>query len=338
MVGWKSYLIKDSTDWLLKEDNPSVKYFTLVDLLDRNEADTEVIDAKKGIMTKGIIPKILQKQKKGGYWETPENFYVRTKYKGTVWQIIILAELGAESNNEKIQESCEFILANAQDKASGAFAYVGGKRGGEHDKILPCLTGNLLWSLIRFDYLDDPRMQQAIDWILKYQRFDDGGTHPPDQWPYNVGSKKGEACWGNHTCHMGVVKNLKALAEIPMDKRSNEIKKTIDDAVEYLLKHYIYKRSHDPRMIAKQEWTEFGFPLMWKIDALEVMDILTRLGVKDERMREAIELVRSKQNEEGRWILEKSFNGRMQVNIEQKGKESKWITLKALRVLKRFYC
>ena len=54
-------------------------------------------------------------------------------------------------------------------------------------------------------------------------------------------------------------------------------------------------------------------------------------------MEDAINLVIDKQNEDGRWILEKTFNGRMQANIEQKGKESKWITLFALRVLKRFY-
>ncbi|MFX1313241.1 MAG: nitrogen fixation protein NifH, partial [Promethearchaeota archaeon] len=60
-------------------------------------------------------------------------------------------------------------------------------------------------------------------------------------------------------------------------------------------------------------------------------------GYKDDRMQDAIDLVISKQNENSRWILEKSFNGRMQANIEQKGKESKWITLFALKVLKRFY-
>jgi hypothetical protein len=54
-------------------------------------------------------------------------------------------------------------------------------------------------------------------------------------------------------------------------------------------------------------------------------------------MQEAIDLVISKQDNEGRWMLENTFNGRYQVNIEQKEKPSKWITLHALRVLKRFY-
>ncbi len=76
---------------------------------------------------------------------------------------------------------------------------------------------------------------------------------------------------------------------------------------------------------------------MWKIDALEVLDILTSLGYKDDRMHDAFDLVISKQDKNGRWKLEKSFNGRMQVRVEQIGKESKWITLNALKALKGFY-
>ena len=77
-----------------------------------------------------------------------------------------------------------------------------------------------------------------------------------------------------------------------------------------------------------------GLPL---IDALDVLDLLLKLGYKDERMQDAIDLIISKQNKNGRWLLEKSFNTRMQIKIEQLHKESKWVTLFALRVLKRFY-
>lgn len=52
--------------------------------------------------------------------------------------------------------------------------------------------------------------------------------------------------------------------------------------------------------------------------------------------RLAADLLLSKQDDLGKWRLERSFNGRLQVNIEQEGKPSKWVTLNALRVLKRF--
>ena len=81
----------------------------------------------------------------------------------------------------------------------------------------------------------------------------------------------------------------------------------------------------------------FGFPLMYQTDVLEILNILTSLGCNDERMQEALDLVISKQDDQGRWNLMNTFNGRFQTNIEQKGKPSKWVTLKALTALKQFY-
>jgi hypothetical protein len=136
---------------------------------------------------------------------------------------------------------------------------------------------------------------------------------------------------------MGAVKALKALAEIPADKRTSEAKATVENGAEYMLKHHIYKRSHDLSRVSKPGWLRFGFPLMYQTDALEVLGILTKLGYKDEQMQETVDLVLSKQNAQGRWKLENTFNGRFQVNIERKDEESKWITLNALKALKRFY-
>ncbi len=115
------------------------------------------------------------------------------------------------------------------------------------------------------------------------------------------------------------------------------VKQTIEKGAEYLLLHHVFKSSHNLSRVPKPGWLKFGFPLMYQVDALEILGILTKLDYKDKRMQEAIDLVISKQDNEGRWMLENTFNGRYQVNIEQKEKPSKWITLHALRVLKRFY-
>lgn len=334
LSNWESMLNKNPLDWLLEENNPSVRYFTLVDILEKSPTSAEVKDAKQKIMRSEIVSKILSKQKEGGYWVNHDNFYVYTKYKGTVWTFIILAELNADGNDDRIKQTCEFILKNSQDRNSGGFSVHGNEeKGGVHEQVIPCLNGNMIWALIRFGYLDDPRIQHAINWIVQYQRLDDGVDKTPQGWPY----EKHKNCWGKHTCHMGVVKNLMALAEIPLNKRSRKVNNFIPKAVEYILDHHIYKKSHEKNVVAKEEWTKFGFPLLWKIDALEIVNILTKLGYKDARMQEAIDLVLSKQTQEGKWILEKSFNGRVQANIEQQGKESKWITLNAVRALKQYY-
>jgi hypothetical protein len=121
MTDWKSVLKGDPTDWLLEKDNPSVRYFTLTCILERSENDPEVRKAKEEIMETGVVPKILANQKNEGYWETPKSFYT-AKYKGTVWQLLILAELGADGTNERINKACEFILENSQDRESGGFS------------------------------------------------------------------------------------------------------------------------------------------------------------------------------------------------------------------------
>ncbi len=333
MSDWKSVLEADPTEWLLEKDNPSVRYFALTEILDKPETDSEVKQAKSEIMEGGVVPAILAGQTEEGFWEAPERFYT-AKYRGTVWQLIILAELGADGRDERIRRGCEFIFNNSQDHESGGFSMNTRAKagGGRHSEVIPCLTGNMIWSMIRFGYLEDSRVQRGISWIVRYQRFDDGIKNAPEGWPYD----RFEICLGKHTCHMGVVKALKALAEIPADKRPED-GEIIERGVEYMLIHHIHKRSHDLSRVSKPGWLRLGFPLMYQTDVLEILGILTKLGYKDKRMQEAVDLVISKQDAKGRWKLENTFNGRFQVNIEQKGRPSKWVTLNALRVLKRFY-
>ncbi len=333
MENWKSHLRADPTGWLLDADNQSVRYYTLVDILGRNHDDHDVSVARKKIMEDGPVPRILSVQEEGGHWGKPGDFYVRSKYRGTAWTLNLLAELGADGNDGRIRKSCEFILWYSQNRESGGFSHTGTKsHGGDHDKILPCLTGNMVFSLVRFGYLDDPRVQRAINWLTTYMRFDDGTDEPPEGWPYRY-----EKCWGRHTCHMGVIKAMKALLEIPRDMRTGDVKKTIKSGVEYFLAHHVHKKSHNPREVSIEEWLDFGFPLFWKSDALEVLNVLLQTGHRDERMQEAVDLVLSKQDDEGRWLLDSSFNNRMQVNIEKRGKPSRWITLNAVRAIKNFY-
>ncbi len=334
MRDWKSLLKEDPTEWLLEKNNPSVRYFALTELLEKPDNDSEIKETQNEIMNIGVVPKILAKQRDPGYWETAERFYM-AKYKGTAWQLIILAELGADGKNERVKKACEFILENSQDKESGGFSIWSSARtgGGRHSGVIPCLTGNMVWSLIKLGYLEDPRVERGINWITTYQRFDDKIKCPPKGWPYD----KATSCFGKHSCHMGVVKALKASAAIPPNRRSGRVKDTIERGAEYMLIHHIHKRSHNLNRVSKPSWLQFGFPLMYQTDALEILDILTKLGYRDERMQEAVDLVLSKQDDHGRWRLERTFNGRFQTNIEQKGEPSKWITLNALRVLKKFY-
>jgi hypothetical protein len=333
MTNWKTLLKADPTAWLLEESNPSVRYLTLVNILTRKSTDTETKHAKEEIMLSGVVPRMLEKQSDGS-WNTPGRFYV-DKYRGTAWQLIILAEHEADGACRQVRNACEYILRCSQDPDSFGFAYNqrGGNPGGRHSEVVPCLTGNMVWSLVKLGYLKDERVEKGIEWIAKYQRFDDGTDAHLKGWPYD----RYEMCWGKHSCHMGVVKALKALSVVPKEQRSKNVRSAVEEGCDYLLAHHIYRQSHNLSKTAKPGWLKLQFPLMYQTDILESALILLDLGVKDGRMQEAIDKICAKQDGEGRWNLDATFNGRFQVDIEMKGKPSKWITYRALNVLKRYH-
>jgi len=84
-------------EWLLEEDvaNPGIRYHVLTALLQRSADDPEVVAAHQAVMERGPVPAILAAQDPAGYWEKPgEGYY--PKYRGTVWSVIYLAQLGAD--------------------------------------------------------------------------------------------------------------------------------------------------------------------------------------------------------------------------------------------------
>jgi hypothetical protein len=329
MEKWKSYLKRDPTDWLLEEENPSVRYWTLRDIVGKTEDDAEVKKARAKIMESHIVKTILTKQNPQGFWVSPENLYL-PKYKATYHQLLILAELGA-SPCEKVRKAIEFMFNHCQyDSGHFSFSVIKTERG-RKSKLVDgaCLTGNILRALIHFGYLKDERTQKTINFLKENH---DGG------WPcraYPIDRRKVFP----EKCYMGGVKPLLAFSLIPEKERSRDIKEIIKKEIEIYLENEVYMYLKDEKGKRKEKfgWTRFGFPLFYQSDALEVSDMLTRVGVKDARMKKALDLVTSKQDDEGRWRLKNSFNGKMWVDIEKKGTPSKWITLKATRVLKRYY-
>lgn len=317
--------------WLMEGDH-SIRYYVMTDLLNMPKDDPQVLLEKQKIMQQGMVPAILQKLRDSDDQKNLSKFYT-AKYTGLVWQLIVLAEMGAQADMQ-IKQYCEYLFDHAQEPTDGGFAMNTSAKlgGGRLSEVIPCLTGNMVWIMIHFGYLDDPRLQKAIDWLTKYMRFNDGTIVDPQIPPYD----RYEPCWGKHTCLMGVVKTLKGLSAIPVDRRSAKVNDTIDKAVEFLLIHHIHKRSHDLTRTSKPGWLKLSFPLMYQTDILEVADILTYLNVKDDRKNDALQIIHGKQNDDGRWNMEYTSNtDRLLIPMEKKGEPSRWITLRALRVLKR---
>lgn len=317
-------------DWLMDGENPSVTYFARKSLLEKGEEDPQVREARDLIAIKGLVPQVLELQNPDGSFGEPERFYL-DKYGGTVWTMMILAEHGAPPEDPRVQLGCEFLLAHAREPLEGGFSAKAqaGLGTGLPGVVVPCLTGNMVFTLFRLGYGEDPRVQEAIAWLLRYTRTDDGDGPAPRGALF----ERREPCYGKHSCHMGVAKSLKGLAEIPEDQRSPEVRAKLEEMAEYFLKHHIHKKSHDLDEVSRPGWLKLGFPLMYQTDLLEILHLLTGLGIKDPRMDEALAILQGKA-QEGRWKLESTMNGKTLMPVEQKGKPSRWITLRALETLK----
>jgi hypothetical protein len=330
-TSWQTNLKGDSLAWLLEPDeaNPGVRYFALRDLLDRPETDSDVIAAQEAVMTTGPVPVILKAQAPEGYWVKPGGGY-SPKYQGTVWQIIFLVELGAALTDERVRQGCEYLL-NHSLAPNNAFSI---SQRPVPSTTLHCLNGNLLSALLRLGYIGDPRVQAALDWQVQaitgqgQIRYYPSGTNAPG---FACGINQGQPCgWG-------AAKAMKALLSIPPEQRTPAIRQAVEVGAEFLL-------SRDPAVAdypyserVSSSWFKFGFPLSYWSDVLEVTAVLAQLGYgHDPRLSNALDYILNKQDSQGRWRLENTLNStlRVWVSIERKGQPSKWITLRALRVLK----
>lgn len=328
----------DPLPWLLEPDaaNPGVRYFALTELLDYPRDDPDVIAAQQTIMTSGPVPTILAAQAPAGYWvEAGPGYY--PKYSGSVWQIVSLALLGADGHDPRVRAGCAHLLDEARS-TYGGFS-VNGKPGG----TIHCLQGNLVAALIDLGWLGDERLDAALDWLARSVTGE--GIAPAEEQRAPVryyrggNSAPGFACSANNQlpCAWGAVKAMLGLSKVPPAARTPAIEAAIERGLHFLL-------SHDPAVAdypmgyatkPSQSWFRFGFPIGYVTDVLQNLEVLAALGqARDPRLTPALNLLVSKQDKEGRWTMEYTYNGKTWVDIETKGKPSKWVTLRALRVLK----
>jgi len=344
----QSILEKSLVRWLLEVENPSVRYFTLRNLLGRREGDPELQAAKAAISTSKVVIKMFSKQKSKGCWEDPANPY-HPKYKSSYWQIMILGQLGMDRSDERVRNACECVFQFQLDE--GGFSSYTHERAlkeyewlREKGKKLPlpnewassmvfehqysCLTGNMVAALTRIGYLNDQRVRKALEWLVKIQNKDGGWLCP--YWRAHVKDK--------HGCFYGTICPLEAFSEVPRKNLTKEMEQAIERGAEFLLMHRLFKADHHNYNVIKQSWLKLGFPWFYGYNILRGLDVLTKLGyVEDERLSDAVQVLLQKRRSDGTWILESAPVGRMQTNIEVKGKPSKWITLIALRVLERLH-
>jgi hypothetical protein len=318
----------DPLPWLLEKDpdNPGIRHFTLRDLLEKPEESSEVRRARRAIMASGPVPEILSVQKPDGNW-IPQS----GKYQSLPAQIIFLAELGADPRDKRVRLGCEYLLSHAI-AANHALIYF--SPPALPGKAVHCDNGLLVYALIRLGFGGDPRVRSALEWQVRAilgkllaSQYYRSATAGPD---FACGINRGQPCgWG-------ATKAMRALAAVPGKKHTRAMRQAIQAGADFLLSHDLAKADFPFTQRISSNWFKFGFPLNYWSDILEAAEVLVDLGYGDDpRLAKVFPFILSKQDDQGRWKLEHSLNGKMWVDIESRKQPSKWITLRALRVLKR---
>jgi hypothetical protein len=328
--------LTNTLNWLLEPADIGVRYLALRDLV---KADArELATAKKQAHTIGPINAVLSKIDNEGFWVKPGAGY-NPKYTGTVWSVILLAQLGASIDmDERIATACAYILDHNLTKL-GQFSATGTPSG-----TLDCLQGNLCYSLFELG-CTDPRLDKAYEWMARSVTGEGVAPVTDKNAPlrYYAG-KSGPvfACSGtyNKPCAWGAVDVMLAFGKLPVKKRTPLINKAIKTGVDFLFSkdpataEYPIGYSLKPTGKPSGNWWKFGFPNFYVSDILQIAEALARLGYgQDPRLANALKLIRDKQDSQGRWLLEYDYTGKTWVNLGSKKQPNKWVTLRALRVL-----
>lgn len=335
-MNWQKDLMGNPTEWLLDPENPGVRYLTMRDLLKKAEDDPDLISARHLAHTQGPIASILEAMQPEGFWAEPGPGY-NPKYRSTVWSIALLAQLGGRvEEDERIRHACEYLMDH--NLTPGGHFGVNGTPSGTID----CLQGNLCWALLTLGY-DDPRLDTAFEWMARTVTGE--GVAPKTNkdadrryYAYKCGPLF--ACGANYgfPCAWGATKVMMAFGRLPKIKRTPLIDNAIQQGVDFLL-------STDPALAdwssggagkPSTSWWKFGFPVFYVTDILQVVEALVGLGYADDpRLLNALELIRHKQDDQGRWLLEYDYTGKTWTDFGTKKQPNKWVTLRALKVLMR---
>ncbi|HEY6073356.1 MAG TPA: hypothetical protein VIV15_08210 [Anaerolineales bacterium] len=333
---WMDELRGDPLPWLLEKDSPGVRYLALRDVVGLPENDPELKPARRKAHREGPIAEVLAHMESAGYWVKAGPGY-NPKYRSTVWAMILLAQLGASAADDKrIAQACSYLLDHMCE--GGQFTSI---TSGTPAGTIDCLQGNLCRALVEMG-CEDPRLDKAFEWMARTVSGEGLGAVGDRSaslryFGYKCGPDFTCAVNDRKPCAWGGVKVMLAFAELPVEKRTPLIHDAIRRGVDFFFSIDPATAKYPSRLNDKpnRSWWKFGFPVFYVTDLLQLADALTGLGYgNDPRLASVLEIIRSKQDEAGSWPLEYDYAGKTWLDFGVKKTPNKWVTLRALKVLK----
>ena len=293
-------------DWMLDSD-PSIRWQVLRDLTDA--PPDEVAAERARVAQEGWGAQLLAAQDADGRWSGGTYF---PEWTSTTSVLHLLYLFGLDPSSEEAQRAIAPVHEAARWEYDKDLRFFRGE-------VEPCINGRVV--TIGSYFGQDVR--GIVDRLLSEQMADGG---------WNCEQERGSTR-GSFDSTLNV---LEGLLEFERSTGADgDVVAARQRGEEYLLERRMLHRLSDGE-IGQKRWLYVGFPNSWFYDVVRALDYfrVARPG-PDERMDEALEIVRSKRDAEGRWPLDNAYHDELLVDLgEREGEPSRWITLRALRVLR----
>jgi hypothetical protein len=304
-------------DWLLDSD-PSIRWQVMRDLTDAPAG--EVAAERARVATEGLGARLLALQADDGRWGGAA---WNRGWNSTMHVLMLLRDLGLDPESEQARRAVALVRDQVTWQGCGpeecdANALFRGE-------VEPCINGQI--AAVGAYFGQDVRA--VIDRLLAEQ-LSDGG------WNCEAPNRSTRSSFNTTICVLEAL-----LGQERAGGGGGEVTEARLRGQEYLLERRLFRRLSTGEVIERDRkggaaWTRFAFPTWWHYDVLRGLEYFCSASVMpDERVAEAIELVTSKRDSEGRWPLETRYPGVMPVEMDEgEGCASRWNTLRALRVLR----
>ena len=307
-------------DWLLDSD-PAIHWQVLRDLV---HAPADVVAAERArIATEGWGARLLELQGEDGQWAggacfPARSFNWRAENLGQPWistlpTLQLLHDFGIDPRSDRVRRALVLVREGCHWEHAGQPFFSG--------EVEPCINGRTVTLGTYFG--------ENVDGIvgrLVTEQLEDGG--------WNCEAENGSVR-SSFATTINVLEGL--LAHERATGGSPESIAARRRGEEYLLERKLFRRKSTGEVV-DPAWLQFSFPIRWHYDVLRALEYFRSAGeAPDSRMGEAIDLLRSKRQADGTWLLENTHPGKVHFQLEDgEGRPSRWNTLRALRVLGRY--
>lgn len=316
-------------DWLSAPANPPVCFLTARDLIEPHPATDVLAEMRREILGWNPLRQILDRQLEGGSFPLGQKTVTAQPL---FTALNLMHRCGLDITDEPVSRMVDYLTEHHLNK--GALSYTTGGSG-----ILPCYLGVVATNLIGMGGLDTEIVQTALRWLIDHQRFDHKDTRAGGEEPWPYAAPRNYGCWESVSCYHGVAGAFQAFAAVPRERRTEEINARLDEAIDYLRLHRVYKRSSVDKPLFRH-MTQFFLVGDYRSDLLDMLQGLADADptlIREEWVAAAVEDMTTLAPD-GRVPLVKNYGKRLidPIPLEPLGEPSRFLTYQWLRIRRTF--